>query len=125
MTHPTFELDGKTFVILPQADLERLEDAARNALEERSDIAAARTGLVEMEARPDDMLTSEEALRRAEIGGVKFWRERRKMSAAAVADAAGISAGYLSEIETGKKPGGLKIMARISTILRVTINDLV
>lgn len=124
MPHPTFDLDGKTFAILPQDELERLENAARAGLDERADIALARAGLAEMAARPHDMLTTEEALRRADIGGLKFWRTRRDMSAAALAGEAGISPAYLSQIETGKKAGTIEVMKRLAEILYVTLNDL-
>ena len=47
------------------------------------------------------------------------------MSAKALADAASISAPYLSEIETGKKEGKVSVLKRIAAALNVDLDDLV
>lgn len=56
---------------------------------------------------------------------VRVWRDYRGMTAAALAAAAGISQGYLSEIETGKKPGSVDKVKKIADELGVLIDDLV
>ncbi len=56
---------------------------------------------------------------------VRVWREHRGMTAAALADAAGISTPYLSQIESGKRDGSIDVMKRISSALRMTVDDLV
>ncbi|MHA1545490.1 MAG: helix-turn-helix domain-containing protein [Alphaproteobacteria bacterium] len=55
---------------------------------------------------------------------VRVWRLHRKMKAVELARAAGISPGYLSEIETGKKDGTFRTMAQIAQTLGVRLDDL-
>ena len=55
---------------------------------------------------------------------VRVWREHRGLSARALADRAGISAAYLSQIETGKKPGSFDAMARLARALKIDMEDL-
>jgi DNA-binding XRE family transcriptional regulator len=103
-----------------EALIERLEDVA--------DIAA----LDDFKAR----LVSENALvdyLPAElverlIGGespVRIWREHRGLSAQALARTAKLTPSYVSEIETGRKPGSLNAMAKIARALGVSLEDLV
>jgi DNA-binding XRE family transcriptional regulator len=103
-----------------EALIERLEDVA--------DIAA----LDDLKAR----LVSENALvdyLPAElverlIGGespVRIWREHRGLSAQALARIAKLTPSYVSEIETGRKPGSLNAMAKIARALGVSLEDLV
>ena len=103
-----------------EALIERLEDVA--------DIAA----LDDLKAR----LVSENALvdyLPAElverlIGGespVRIWREHRGLSAQALARTAKLTPSYVSEIETGRKPGSLNAMAKIARALGVSLEDLV
>jgi DNA-binding XRE family transcriptional regulator len=56
---------------------------------------------------------------------VKVWREKRGRSQRQLAAAAGVSAGYLAEIETGRKPGSVAALARLARALQVQIEDLV
>jgi DNA-binding XRE family transcriptional regulator len=103
-----------------EALIERLEDIA--------DIAA----LDDLEAR----LVSENALVdylpadlvERLIGGespVRIWREHRGLSAQALARTAKLTPSYVSEIETGRKPGSLNAMAKIARALGVSLEDLV
>ena len=56
---------------------------------------------------------------------IKVWREFRDMSQQQLADAAGISKPYLSQIETGKRRGTTEVVSAIATALNVSIDDLV
>jgi len=56
---------------------------------------------------------------------VRIWREHRGLSAQAVAKRARLTPSYVSEIETGKKPGSLAAMAKIARALGVSLDDLV
>jgi DNA-binding Xre family transcriptional regulator len=55
---------------------------------------------------------------------VRVWREHRGLSARALASRAGISTAYLSQIETGSKPGSFDAMAKLSRALGVDMEDL-
>jgi DNA-binding XRE family transcriptional regulator len=56
---------------------------------------------------------------------VKVWREKRGRSQRELAAAAGVSAGYLAEIETGRKPGSVAALARLAKALQVQVEDLI
>jgi DNA-binding XRE family transcriptional regulator len=55
---------------------------------------------------------------------VRVWREHRGLTLSALATAAGVAPSYLSEIETGKKPGSARALAGLAKALRVDIEDL-
>jgi DNA-binding XRE family transcriptional regulator len=56
---------------------------------------------------------------------VTIWRERAGLSQAALADAAGVNASYLNEIEQGKKPGSVAAIRSLAKVLRVPMDHLV
>ena len=56
---------------------------------------------------------------------VRVWREHRGMTQRALAEAAGISAPMLNEIETGKKDGSIRTLLALARALRVDLDDLV
>jgi DNA-binding XRE family transcriptional regulator len=56
---------------------------------------------------------------------VKVWREKRGHSQRELAAAAGVAAGYLAEIETGRKPGSVLALARLAKALEVQIENLI
>ncbi|MBM3549427.1 MAG: helix-turn-helix transcriptional regulator [Alphaproteobacteria bacterium] len=55
---------------------------------------------------------------------VRIWREHRKMTSKALAAAAGIVPSYLSEIESGKKPGSFDAMTKLARALDIRMEDL-
>ena len=55
---------------------------------------------------------------------VKAWREYRGFTQDALAEKAGISKAYLSQIETGKRTGVAKTLKALASALGVTINEL-
>lgn len=56
---------------------------------------------------------------------VKVWREYRSMTQQALAEAAGISTSYLSQIETGKRMGKTAVLQAIAQALNLTLDDIV
>jgi DNA-binding XRE family transcriptional regulator len=56
---------------------------------------------------------------------VKVWREYRGLTLRALAEKAQIAPAYLSEIETGKKPGSVKALAALARTLDVQIEALI
>jgi DNA-binding Xre family transcriptional regulator len=112
--------DGDT-VLLSRPDYEALLRQAEDA----ADAAQIR----EVEARVaagEDEYVPIEITRRLMAGEVpvRVWREHRGLNARALAGRAGISAAYLSQIETGKKPGSFDAMARLARALGVDMGDL-
>lgn len=56
---------------------------------------------------------------------VRVWREFRGLKARELAEAAGLSAAYLSDIETNRKPGSARALRRLAEALRVEMDELV
>jgi DNA-binding Xre family transcriptional regulator len=108
-------------VLLRRADYEalvrRAEDVA-DAVQIRA--AEARVAAGEDEYVPIELT---KRLMAGEVP-VRVWREHRGLSARALAARAGISAAYLSQIETGKKPGSFDAMAKVARALGVDMEDL-
>lgn len=109
-------------VTLAKADYEALLEAVEGARdlervkEIEADLAAGVT-----ETMPLDM-----ALVLCDgANPVRTWRKHRGMTARELAAAVGIAPRYLSEIESGKRPGALAVMSRIAGALRVELGDLV
>lgn len=108
---------GEILVVLPLADYEALVDAA--------DIAAADRVRTDIAAGHDELVPASIVNRLLDgESPIVVWREHRGLTAKALAEAAGISAGYLSEIESGSKPGGIATLGKIARALNVTIDDL-
>jgi ribosome-binding protein aMBF1 (putative translation factor) len=113
-TEKTVTLSRRDFDAL----IEQLEDA-RDAAAHRLALAAIKAG--ESELLPADMV-------KRMIAGespVRLWREHRGMTARELAAKAAINTGYLSEIETGKKPGSVKSLSRIAAALGIKVDDLI
>ncbi|MBL6935047.1 MAG: helix-turn-helix transcriptional regulator [Alphaproteobacteria bacterium] len=91
--------------------------------EDAEDLAAHRAALTGHP--PEDFLSGDEVLRmvRGESPLV-VWREHRNMTATALAKAAGVSPGYFSEIENGKKPGSAKAWKSLAKALNLTVDDI-
>lgn len=109
---------GETLVILPLAEYEALIDQAdvASADKVKADIAAGRDELVPSEI-VNRILDGENP--------VRVWRSHRGMSARDLATATGLSAPYISEIESGKKEGSVSAMKKIAEALKVNLDDLV
>jgi DNA-binding XRE family transcriptional regulator len=56
---------------------------------------------------------------------VKVWRDYRGLGQKELAENAGISVPYLSQIETGKRKGSLEALSAIARALGVSLDDLV
>jgi transcriptional regulator with XRE-family HTH domain len=55
---------------------------------------------------------------------VRTWRKYRGLTAGDLAAQVGISKAYLSEIESGKKPGSVAVLAQLAKALRLDMDDL-
>ncbi|MFA6020161.1 MAG: helix-turn-helix transcriptional regulator [Rhodospirillales bacterium] len=118
--------ETKDTVTLTRADyeglLEALEDAEDIATLKAAETEEARVG---KKAYRADALPGELVMRLIEgEHPVRVWREHRGLTAKALAEKAGVSAAYLSEIESCKKPGSLDAMAKIARALSVQVDDL-
>lgn len=114
-------------VTLRRDELDRLVAAFEDAL----DHASVRALDAEMAARGweavcGDMLTVDEAERLwAGEHPVRVWRERRALTQRALAEAADVPQSYISELESGVKPGSVSALVKLSAALRVRVDDLI
>ncbi|MFQ5421929.1 MAG: helix-turn-helix domain-containing protein [Anaerolineae bacterium] len=55
---------------------------------------------------------------------IKVWREYRQLTQQELAKQAGISAAYLSQIESGKRKGTTSALATVAAALNLTLDDI-
>lgn len=108
-------------VLIPFEEYERLVEAAEDAADARDvDEIKRRLATGEEELIPaeivDRMIDGENKLR--------VWREHRGMSAKELAEATGLAAPYISQLETGKREGTIETFKKIAAALRVDIDDI-
>ena len=109
---------GETLVVLPLEEYEALID--------RLDVAAADKVRRDIAAGRDELVPAEIVHRLLEgENPVRLWRTHRGLSARDLADRAGLSASYVSEIESGKKEGSVEVLKKIAAALNVALDDLV
>ena len=116
------ERDGKpAWAVLPYDFYLRLAEEAE-MLEDIRDYDAIKTAIerVEEEFIPSEMV---DALLEGE-NPVKVWREYRRLTQQQLAEAAGISTPYLSQIETNKRAGATEVLAAIAKALKLTLDDI-
>ena len=119
---PTTKTGGSSgeVVVIERADYESLVAAAENAAD-LADIAAIKAHVAEKDFLPFEL--AERIL--DGMAPVRVWRQHRGLTARALAAKAGLSSSYLSEIETGKKPGSVRALHALATALEVDLDDLV
>jgi DNA-binding XRE family transcriptional regulator len=113
--------DGKRLAVLPEADYRALIEAK----EENVDLAAVRE-FDARHARGEEELIPAEYVNRMIDGEnkIRVWREYRGLTVKALAEAAGVTPAYLSQIETGVREGTIETLKKLSAALRVTIDDI-
>lgn len=117
------ERGGKPeWAVLPYEEyLQLLEQA--EMLEDIRDYDAAKA---ELEKGEDELIPSEVVY--AILDGenpIKVWREYRGLTQQQLADKAGISKPYLSQIETGKRMGTTEILTTLAKALDVSLDEVV
>lgn len=93
---------------------------------DQADISKANK-IVRDVAAGDDEVVPADVVRRLIAGEnkVRVWRSHRGLSGRDLAAAAGVSAPFVSEIESGKKDASLSVMKKIADALKVDLDDLV
>jgi DNA-binding XRE family transcriptional regulator len=111
------ERKGRRFAVVPLKEFERL---MRDA-EMREDIGAYDAA----KARKEETFPSEVARRLIEgENPIRVFREYRGMTQERLAKMAKIARPYLTEIETGKKSGGVGVLRAIARALKVELDDI-
>jgi DNA-binding XRE family transcriptional regulator len=116
------DTDAGRLVVVPEADYRKLVELSADA-EAGHAIDDFRRKLA---AGEEELVPADIAKRL--IGGenpVRVWRQHREMSSGDLAQAAGLSQAFVSQIETGKRAGSIGAMKAIADALAVTLDDLV
>lgn len=118
---PALELVGSPkgappdLVMLAREDYERLLDQAEDRAATEAHARAAGEERVPLEV-VDRLLAGENPIR--------VWREHRKMTLDQLGAAAGLSKGYLSDLENGKRAGPVETLQAIAHALGVGLDEL-
>jgi DNA-binding XRE family transcriptional regulator len=59
------------------------------------------------------------------VNPIKVWRDFRGLTQQELAEKAGISVPYLSQLENGKRKGSLRVLGKIAGVLKVDLEDIV
>jgi len=114
--------NGDQMAVIPLSEYERLVEAAEDLADVRAyDEATRRLASGEDELVPAELvnriLDGENALR--------VWREYRGLTVKQLAEQAGVSAPFVSQIENGQREGSVETMRKIAGVLKVSLDDLV
>lgn len=114
------EKDGKPdFHVVPAELWERV----REMVEDAEDAAAYAEAIAK-----DDGVRFPAPVARAIAGGahpLRAWRDARGLTLQALADAAGLSKPYVSQIESGKRAGTAATLKKLAAALRIPVGALV
>jgi DNA-binding XRE family transcriptional regulator len=112
---------GERLVVIPEAKF----NAMREALDDMADLAAIESFRRRLTAGEEELVPAAVADRIIDgENKVRVWREYRCLTAKDLADKAGISTAYLSQIETGSRDGSFDTIKRIAAALAVSLDDL-
>jgi ribosome-binding protein aMBF1 (putative translation factor) len=113
--------NGDRLAVIPEAEYNRMIAV----IEDRQD----REAVVEFNARKkageEEMIPAEFANRIIDgENKVRVWRDYRGLSARDLAEKAGISPSYLSQIEKGDRAGRFDTLKKIADALKIGVDDL-
>ena len=112
---------GDRMAVIPLAEYERLVEAAEDAADVRAYDEAKRR----LAAGEDELIPAEFVNRMIDGDNkVRVWREYRGLTIKALAEAAGLTPAYLSQIETGVREGTVETYKKIAAALRVRIDNI-
>ena len=112
---------GERMVVLPLKDYEQL----RSAAEDLGDVHAYDAAKRRLASGEDELLPATYANRVLDgENSVRVWREYRGLSVKELAERAGISAAYLSQLERGNRQGTLTTMKALAVALSLDLDDL-
>jgi DNA-binding XRE family transcriptional regulator len=113
---------GEKMAVLPLGEYERLVAAAEDA----ADARAFDEAMAALASGQEELMPSELANRIIEgESPVRVWRVYRGLALRDLARRAGISPGYLSEIERGRKSGSIEAISALAAALGLRVDDLI
>lgn len=122
MSVQLIEKDGKPeWAVIPYEEYERLVEEVEMLQDVRA-YDEAKKAIAEGE----ELVPSEVTYAILDGGHpVRVWREHRGLTQQQLAEAAGISVPYLSQIESGKRRGSAEVLAAIAKELGLSLDDIV
>jgi ribosome-binding protein aMBF1 (putative translation factor) len=114
---------GDDIVILSRTEYDQLIAAAN---EDATDAETLRRSIARVKSGDEETFSSAEvdAFLAAKTP-LAFFRKKRGVSQDDLAKRAGITQGYLSEIEIGRKSGDVRTLRKLADALKVTLDSLV
>ncbi len=116
--------NGKKMAVLPLAEYKRMLSIIEDR-EDAQDIRDAKSILARVKAGDEPLVPADVV--RAIIDGahpVRAWRTHRAMTAAALAEKAGIARAYLTQIETRKRKGTIDVQRALAMALHTDVDSL-
>ena len=114
--------DKPEWAVLPYEDYIRLMEN----LEMAQDIQEYDSAKAALERGEDELIPSEVVYAILDgANAIKTWREYRMLSQPELAEKAGISVPYLSQLETNKRKGTLTVLSAIAKALQVSLEHVV
>ena len=122
MSVEIIQRDGERYAVMPYDEYRDLLETLENS----RDVALI-DEFYERLGRGEEELIPADVVHRILDGEnpVRVWREHRKLTQQALADQAGISKNYLSQIESGKRDGRVRVLQALAQVLNVDLDDLV
>ena len=115
------ENNGKPeWAVVPYDEYRRMVEA----LEDKADAATLDAAARRLSAGEEESLPADMVARLLEESPYRVWREYRGFTLENVAEAAGVTRGYVSMIESGKRQPSRAIQARIAWTLGVRPDEL-
>lgn len=110
---------GEELVVIPKQEYEALLAFAADAEEDQADVAMydARKAALHDESDLLPAEVSEQMIRGAtRLKAIRMWRG---LAQGELASASGLSQGYVSDLESGRKPGSAETLAALARLLDV------
>ncbi len=117
----TMQENGEQFVILPMVEYKKIIAKPILSDEDYDEMLGEIVSSQQEEGFPFNLF---ERIDGGE-NGVKLLREHRNISASNLADMAGLSRAYISQIESGERKGTAKTLQKIAVALNVDVDMLV
>ena len=115
---------GERLAVMPAEDYEALAAAADEVDEGEETALAAEMRRLRQEDQGEPLGSAEFRRILAGESPVRVWRQWRGLSLRALASRLGLSAGYLSDIENGRKAGSLETLRAIARELGASVDEL-
>lgn len=112
---------GEAIVILAERDYDDLLFRAM-AAEDAAQLRASQERLIRSEE--ETLSIDEVKALRCGTTPLAFWRTKRQITQADLAARIGITQGFLSDIENGKKLGDIRLYRRLARALHVDLDDI-